>query len=291
MAKQVRSPTARRSSTRSARSRRAPTAPRLRDRRRLRPDRAPDPRAAAYRPDQGLVDAARVQRARPRGDRRRRLGLPGRRPRRRPTGNSDHVPTGDPVDYDGRPAGLRPALERGRRRAGAVRRGSSTPPTTARSSSRWCTTSSTATRSSGTTRPSPTTPTRSTRSRASPTSSTERRQLPPTSSSPRPGRPTTRRQGVPGRPAHRVHALVRRRQRRDRRHKQEGVWQYCSEPSGEALDGLHEGLPLHRLAGARRGRCDERPASGRLTVRSARPALLEARLDDLLDLLRPGRGW
>ena len=34
--------------------------------------------------------------------------------------------------------------------------------------------------------------------------------------------------------------------------KQEGVWQYCSEPSGAALEQVHERLPLHRLPRARR---------------------------------------
>ena len=33
--------------------------------------------------------------------------------------------------------------------------------------------------------------------------------------------------------------------------KPEGIWQYCSEPSGEALKDVHGRLPLHRLARAR----------------------------------------
>ena len=52
-------------------------------------------------------------------------------------------------------------------------------------------------------------------------------------------------QGVPRRPAHRDHALVGRRRRRDRPTKQQGVWQYCSEFSGEALDAFMKKYPYY----------------------------------------------
>ncbi len=45
-----------------------------------------------------------------------------------------------------------------------------------------------------------------------------------------------------------LHALVGRRRRRGHQGgKQVGVWQYCSAPSGDALEELHAEVPLHGL--------------------------------------------
>ena len=56
----------------------------------------------------------------------------------------------------------------------------------------------------------------------------------------------SRRQALPERPAHRLHALVgrRHRERRAGRGKQVGVWQYCSDVSGAALQTFMVDYPF-----------------------------------------------
>ena len=61
-------------------------------------------------------------------------------------------------------------------------------------------------------------------------------------------------EGVPRRRARRVHPLVGRRRRDGTAGKQGGVWQYCSAPSGAALQSFMDQVPLQRLPRARR-RC------------------------------------
>ena len=76
----------------------------------------------------------------------------------------------------------------------------------------------------------------------------ERQQLPVQVHRRARGRPTTSRRA---RRSRRV-STSRSRTGEARRQAAEGIWQYCSEPSGEALADVHEGLPLHRLARAER---------------------------------------
>lgn len=51
------------------------------------------------------------------------------------------------------------------------------------------------------------------------------------------------RQALPRRAAHRPDALVRRRLRNTDPAQQVGVWQYCSAPSGAALEAFMEEYP------------------------------------------------
>ena len=90
-------------------------------------DRAAHRRRRGLPTGQGLVGGARVRRPRARatiGPRRRSAR---RSPPRRPTATRTTCRPDTAGRLRGRAAGVRPALERGRRRAGAVRRASSTP--------------------------------------------------------------------------------------------------------------------------------------------------------------------
>ena len=60
------------------------------------------------------------------------------------------------------------------------------------------------------------------------------------------------RRGLPGRPAHRVLALVRRRQRRDRHEQAGGRLAVLLGAERRRPQDVHGRLPLHRLARARR---------------------------------------
>ena len=192
--------------------------------------------AAAFKPIKDWYDLRAYSSDSLERDRRQGVGLPeghhqeGRGqpgPRRRR--HADELPR--------RPAGLRHALEHvGQHGAQALHR-----PRTAPSSASSCTTSSTATRSSGTTRPSPTTPTRWTSCAASPPSS----RAPPTCATssrpcrgrPRTARPSPRASTSPS-PTGRSAASAR-----PTPSKQVGVWQYCSDVSGAALETFMEDYP------------------------------------------------
>ena len=222
---------------------------------------AADRRRRGLPADQGLVGPAGVRRPRPRRD---------RRPRRRSASEIDDQDgraaarttssPAPPIAVRGRAAGVRPrtttcwaAIERkfytaGRpprgRRARAQPRARLHDPLVRRDDRRrrrrrW------------------------TSCAASPPKFTATTTTSATSSWPCRGRPRTATP-FPDGPAHRASPTGRSAATATRRGEQVGVWQYCSEPSGEALEDVHEGLPLHRLPRAGR-RLRPRPAlrSGR----------------------------
>ena len=152
------------------------------------------------------------------------------------SGNQDHVEPGTDIPYEEAPPAFGTHYNVVRRRSS----GSSTPPATAPTSASWCTTSSTATRSSGTTRRSPTTRRRWTSCgacpRSSPTTTTSA-----TSSRPSRG-PSEDGDAFPdGQHIAFTHWSVGGDG--DPSGEQSGVWQYCSEPSGEALEQFMKDYP------------------------------------------------
>ena len=157
-------------------------------------------------------------------------------------GNQQHVPSRHAGRLHDGPAGVRCALERGRARARAVHQQVLHRPRTARSSRRWSTTSSTATRSSGTTRRSPTTPTSSPRSRRSRRSSAttnlrDKFIAAPWTSSDEDGEAFPDGQHVAF-----THWSAGGTGETDTT-KQVGVFQYCSDVSGAALEAFMEEYP------------------------------------------------
>ena len=225
--RQVRPPEGHRRHQEEAEGRRE--APRHDDRRRLRRDRPAHRRRRRLPPGQGLVGAASVQRRRPGLDRRARVGLRRHREEER---RGRAATTGPPASRS-------PTRTRRRRSARTGTRAASRP--------RRSTSGST-----------PRRPPRARGARAQPRARLhdplvrrDHRRRPRQADRDRGHRQEARRQrqqlpvqvhrrsldvrrregeqGVPGGPAHRVHALGGRRQ------GTQGIWQYCSEPSGEAL--------------------------------------------------------
>ena len=167
------------------------------------------------------------------------------RPRSRPPGNQDHVAVGTKVPYTEQAARLRSAL----RHPGAVHQALLHDGRPARRSRRWCTTSSTATPSSGTA--TPCRPTRSPPWRTPPRPSAPRSTTRTRSSSPRPGaRPTVR--GFPE-----GKNVVMARWTADPNNpadtaSQRGVEQACAAVSGQAIADFMAKYPSDQLPGAQR---------------------------------------
>ena len=77
---------------------------------------------------------------------------------------------------------------------------------------------------------------------------------------------------------------------------QVGVWQYCSDVSGDALNDVHAEVPLHGLARAH-ARCDGRPLTAprlRLPASVRRAAIVSGYFNPLhighLDMMEAARG-
>ena len=165
------------------------------------------------------------------------------------TGNQQHVPDGHagrPTTTPRRPSARTTSTPDADGAQVLHRRGP------ARSSARSCTTWSTATRSSGTTTPSPTTTTQMNQLRAiadkfaGTTNLRDKFKAAPVDL-------VDDGDAVPRRPAHRVHPLVGRRRRRGPDPaKQVGVWQYCSSVSRRGPRPVHDRVPLQRLPRAQR---------------------------------------
>ena len=109
------------------------------------------------------------------------------------------------------------------------------------SSRRWCTTSSTASRSSGTTRPPPMTQASRRDQGDRQASSTTATPTTGCRSSPRRGPRTTARTS----PTASTSRSPTGRPTRASRASPKGVWQYCSEPSGEALETFMKDYPYY----------------------------------------------
>ena len=239
-ARQVRPPGDHRADPQEAEGRRAP--PRLRDRRRLRVIALLIVGAAAFQPIKDWWTARKFQKPGPRVDRRVRVGLPGRSTTKKATGNRSTCRPGTPITYTDAPPAFGPHWNEPASRR-PDRRASSTPTRTGPSSSRWCTTSSTATRSSGTTRPI-----------ADDYAGDER--------DPRPSRTSSRHQNFRDKfiAAPWTSADEDGKAFPDGQHialthwsaggagdadagKQVGVWQYCSDASGAALEDFMPKYP------------------------------------------------
>ena len=165
--------------------------------------------------------------------------------KKRATGNQEHQPEGTRDRLPRRAAGLRPALPDSR----AVRAQVLHRRRPARRSSTSCTTSSTATTCSGTTRPSPRTATSSRSSRRSPAKF----------EGPKLERQVHRRCRGPARTARPsptgTHvALTHWSVGGDPGDvsKQQGIWQYCAKPSGEAVEDLRRRTTPTRTPPSRR---------------------------------------
>ena len=229
-------PTAARSSSRCARTRRRPSAAATivvvsacvvvgaADRRAPRPSRRSS-RLAGPRGDLANLGASDVGRR-----------LPARSQTKKADGNQDHEPQGTPITYADAPPAFGPHYAvTGAVRAQVLHR--RRPP---RARVRSCTTSSTATRCSGTTTRSPRTPTSSPSSRRSPTKFEGTRSS-PTSSSPCRGRPKDGKAFPSGKHV----ALTHWSAGGDPTDvtKQQGVWQYCADPSGAVVQNFMKDYP------------------------------------------------
>ena len=251
-----------------AEGRRAP--PRLRDRRRLRASSrcsSSAPRPSSRSRTGGTSGSSTDQAS-------RTIGAPASACQdghtKKANGNQDHVPTGHAGRLQGRPAGVRRALTAASRRPDgpqALHRRDRPELETS------CTTSSTATRSSGTTRPIADDDERDgprsaaiadklegtsnlrDKFKAVPWTSGTRAARPSPTASTSPSR--TGRPAAPG---------------RDRRRKQVGVWQYCSDAQRRGPRVLHAQVPLPGLPepSAMEPATDQCRAAAQ--VRSARPS-------------------